>query len=103
VHDIYSLGVILLEIGCWREAAGFDKTKKGFAEVNDERLIQEQLVKAAKTYLNHMTGKHYTEAVITCLTNGFEKEAKEVKDPSLLHKAFFGKVIQPLIKILASL
>ncbi|KAM7183838.1 hypothetical protein V8F33_013334, partial [Rhypophila sp. PSN 637] len=98
VHDIYALGVILLEIGCWRAAAGFDHSKRGFADVNDEAQIQEVLVAAVETYLRHMAGGRYTSAVLACLTNGFEEEAKGIMgdNPLRLHRAFGERVARNL-------
>ncbi|KAM7213332.1 hypothetical protein V8F06_011280, partial [Rhypophila decipiens] len=98
VHDIYALGVILLEIGCWRSAAGFDRSKRGFADVNDEAQIQEVLVAAVETYLRHRAGGRYTSAVLACLTNGFEEEAKGIMGDNLLrlHRAFGEKVVRNL-------
>jgi hypothetical protein len=98
VHDIYALGVILLEVGCWRAASGFDPANKGFSDVNDEAEIQERLVGAAETYLRHMAGGSYCRAVLACLTNGFEEEARDVQDPMRLHRAFEERVVGNLAR-----
>lgn len=81
-HDIYSIGVCLLEIGLWESFvlyhdeggdpslstvlaigndAGKDKIKKAF-------LIKDALVDLAKQRLPSRMGDKYTDVVVTCLT-----------------------------------
>jgi hypothetical protein len=103
IHDIYALGVMLLEIGCWRHAAGFDRTKNGFCEVNNEEQVRDQFVEAADTYLHHMAGDKYTQAVRTCLVDELEVKARDVDEPLILHKAFVARVVEPLEKALGGL
>lgn len=102
-HDIYSLGVILLEIGCWRAAKEFDRTKKRFEEVNDEKKVRQELVAAAKTYLPHFAGDQYCNAVVACLSGLPGGEAKDREDPSKLHKAFGLQVLETLLRASACL
>ncbi|KAK3625662.1 hypothetical protein LTR56_020274 [Elasticomyces elasticus] len=79
-HDIYSLGVCLLEIGLWdtfvRYNPKFDVVEApGLAlELSLEDLrrkrpnaIQEHLVALAKRRLPQLMGEMYTEVVISCL------------------------------------
>ncbi|KAK5050438.1 hypothetical protein LTR84_003719 [Exophiala bonariae] len=82
-HDVYSLGVCLLEIGLWisfvlwqatadepspNPILGFDDLLK----LKDERKkafeIKNILVAMAKERLPHKMGKRYTEIVVACLT-----------------------------------
>jgi hypothetical protein len=102
-HDIYSMGVILLEIGCWRAAKEFDRTKKRFEEVNDEKKVREELVAAAKTYLPHCAGEQYCNAVVACLSGFPDGEARDREDPSKLHKAFGLRVLELLLRASACL
>ncbi|KAL9617046.1 MAG: hypothetical protein Q9160_008119 [Pyrenula sp. 1 TL-2023] len=98
VHDIYSLGVILLEVGCWRSAAKFDKAKQNLENINDERKVRDQLVEAAETYLPHLAGRQYSKAVLTCLSDTLKHDAWDQQDPSRLHKAFTTEVLEVLIR-----
>ena len=102
-HDIYSMGVILLEIGCWRAAKDFDRTKKRFEDVNNEKEVREELVAAAKTYLPHCAGEQYCNAVISCLAGFPDETARDGEDPSKLHKAFRSRVIELLLRASACL
>lgn len=63
LHDIYSLGVVLLEIGIWRPLLGFDKH---FDEMNSDE-VKNCLELHAKERLPHYMGVEYTRAVLTCL------------------------------------
>jgi serine/threonine protein kinase len=63
LHDIYSLGVTLLEIGIWRPVLGFDKRFEGMTA--DE--IKICLEKHAEDRLPHYMGRAYTAAVLHCL------------------------------------
>ena len=109
LHDIYALGVVLLEIGCWRAAATFDLARNGFAGAKDESTVRLRLLEVAQTYLQHMAGKMYAHVVTTCLTGQFEDDDEMVEteagrghDPSRLHSAFSERVLRPLAKAVAS-
>lgn len=64
-HDIYALGVVLLEIGLWRAVSspGFDK----FSEMNPDQ-IQARLQDHARVRLPHHMGDAYTEIVFACMS-----------------------------------
>ncbi|KAI5841303.1 hypothetical protein BZA05DRAFT_385302 [Tricharina praecox] len=62
LHDIYSLGVILLEIGLWRPVIGFE----AFADM-DPDTVKERLREHANARLPHYMGRKYTRAVLECL------------------------------------
>lgn len=98
VHDIYALGVILLEIGCWRAARYFDKARKDFQDINDEEELREKLLGAANEYLPYLVGDKYLEAVVACLGGAFDGYSKDQEDPSRLHKAFRTLVLDVLVK-----
>lgn len=94
-HDIYSLGICLLEIGLWAPLVRYD-TKEGMApsarpgavfddymkenasahppsRVNSDLLLsgdtlKSYLVGLAKTELPSLAGDKYAEIVVTCLT-----------------------------------
>ena len=103
VHDIYALGVILLEIGCWRAVSQMDKKKKAFHWVNDEDQVFEELLKVAKELLPHTAREAYCPAVVACLEGIFGKSAIDEKDAAKLHKAFVSTVLDALIQGAAGL
>lgn len=79
-HDIYSLGVCLLEIGLWESflsyengtaaplpAAALGLTSNG-PEFIQATMIKEHLVALAKRDLAKQMGKRYEKVVVNCLT-----------------------------------
>ncbi|KAG7294543.1 hypothetical protein NEMBOFW57_004618 [Staphylotrichum longicolle] len=79
-HDIYSLGVCLLEIGLWEplvEYAGWDDTSepeygrvcRDFVGTNKPWVFfKDYLVELAERELPQRMGDRYAEVVVTCLT-----------------------------------
>jgi hypothetical protein len=79
-HDIYSLGVCLLEIGLWESFVTFNEdgvarpsTALGIAEdkwqLNDPFALKEHLVALSRSSsLRAKMGTRYSEVVTTCLT-----------------------------------
>lgn len=79
-HDVYSLGVCLLEIGMWTPFVRFDTESAvpGIPEIaavpsmHDQRKrafeIKRIFTDLAKEKLPSLVGDRYTEVVISCLT-----------------------------------
>lgn len=81
-HDIYSLGVCLLEIGLWKSLLDFPESggtpvpspitpAASVCEKNQIRkatLMKESLVQIAKEALPKRMGTKYTQVVVNCLT-----------------------------------
>lgn len=60
-HDIYSLGLLLLEVGLWKQVAEFrrpDTTPEGFRKM---------LIKLANYELPHRVGEIYRDVVLKCI------------------------------------
>lgn len=64
-HDIYSLGVCLLEIGLWVSFVGSNSHKNPLIEKN---LVKEQFTALAREKLPIRMGEKYTQVVINCLS-----------------------------------
>ncbi|KAJ5549397.1 hypothetical protein N7513_006631 [Penicillium frequentans] len=75
-HDIYSLGVCLLEIGLWESfvssegqanisLSGFDRDPSAF---NRNSMLKEHFTALAKAQLPIRMGERYAEVVINCLS-----------------------------------
>lgn len=93
-HDLYSFGVLLLEIGLWQLAKKcFDpqRVKAGLPPMK----LKEVLVKNARTRLAHYMGKDYSDAAYACLGGDFGV-TKDDKAQTELGKAFRGRVIDKL-------
>ncbi|KAI1771326.1 hypothetical protein F4818DRAFT_429798 [Hypoxylon cercidicola] len=93
IHDIYALGVVLLEIGLWQQATSFEKS--GFANVRDPQAIKKQLLRHVEKRLASKMGEKYQQVVLLCLTNGFDVK-DDSKEDLRLQQAFRTKVINVL-------
>ncbi|KAK4209647.1 hypothetical protein QBC37DRAFT_430026 [Rhypophila decipiens] len=77
IYDIFSLGVVLLEIGLWQTAKGiYDEVLPqipgGTGNVT-AKAMQAAFLQQAKTRLEHRMGTTYREAVEDCLGGSMEK------------------------------
>jgi hypothetical protein len=113
-HDIYSLGVCLLEIGLWSSSVGQNHPPSPSVDISEELTssnptqaatrIKQKLIDKAKVDLPSRMGKKYTEVVVSCLTcldsgttNMFENEDDLYdEDGILVGVAFFEKILMKL-------
>jgi hypothetical protein len=72
MHDIYSLGVVLLEIGMWEPAETLEKTKFSDLLYNDRFDVQKMFQKEAARRLPFGLGSAYAKVVRKCLTGRFD-------------------------------
>jgi hypothetical protein len=59
-HDLYGLGIVLLEIGLWRTVDSL-RGRKGLADLH-QKLIPQYVAQ-----LSYRTGNYYRDAVLQCL------------------------------------
>jgi serine/threonine protein kinase len=70
-HDIYSLGVCLLEIGLWQSVVSYDS---GTPQISsslqdlDPKATKERLISLSRSQLRATMGDIYSKVVETCLT-----------------------------------
>ncbi|KAF2232015.1 hypothetical protein EV356DRAFT_518054 [Viridothelium virens] len=93
VHDFYSLGVVLLELGLWQDANAIVMPKRG--ERLEVSTMQEKLQAAARDRLPHYAGVSYEKAVTACLS-GQPAVEKDDRNESELAKTFKKLVIDEL-------
>jgi hypothetical protein len=103
MHDVYSLGVVLLEIGLWKPfvrwgASGRQIVWKDLIDLIDgERLkkgktpgdIRDRFIEMAQRYLPPKMGRKYTNVVVSCLSGKFE-EGIEMMDNDLAARVGIG-------------
>lgn len=119
LFDIYSLGVVLLEIGLWR------RIESGVTPDQTPESVRSMLIQACDQELGPAMGKPYRDAVRCCLEGGFAVEGLtldespepnweemgseeianlQAKDEQLngdLDESFYWKVVSPLAKLYA--
>jgi hypothetical protein len=75
-HDLYSLGVVLLEIGLWQTAETLRDAVALSRHEKPERIYRQKLqalyIEAARTRLAHSMGPAYVKAVVACLEGSWE-------------------------------
>ncbi|KAF5667504.1 het-s domain-containing protein [Fusarium denticulatum] len=101
-HDIYSLGVVLLEIGLWEPAIQQQHPRDLFSVMRNPENIRERLTKVARRRLPAKVGGKYTELVVACLTGDFGVE-DDTKEDIQLQQAFRAQVIAVLAQIVKSI
>lgn len=69
-HDIFALGILLLEVAFWRPVHALDPEKKGFSRIADPEKLRSVLLNLCKDKLCHVMGRRYAKATDTCLTRG---------------------------------
>jgi hypothetical protein len=93
IHDIYALGVVLLEIGLWESAITLEKNL--FAHASNAYAVQAQLKKHAARRLGSRVGEKYKDVVLKCLTGQFGV-SDDTKDDLKLQQAFRNQVVDVL-------
>ncbi|KAK0709244.1 hypothetical protein B0T26DRAFT_678691 [Lasiosphaeria miniovina] len=69
VHDLYALGVVLLELGMWRRATSL--IRQDGPRASDPVETRNGLVERAKRHLGFSAGARYRDAVLRCLEGDF--------------------------------
>ncbi|OCK87100.1 uncharacterized protein K441DRAFT_671229 [Cenococcum geophilum 1.58] len=95
VHDIYALGVVLLEIGLWQPALSLEKS--GFTKVQYPHAIKKHLVRHAEKRLGAKMGDKYQNVVLKCLRGNFEV-TDDTKEDLKLQQAFRAQIVDVLQK-----
>lgn len=98
IHDIYALGVVLLEIGLWEPALKLETNM--FSKAKNPHAVQAQLIKHAEKRLEHRVGRRYKDVVLKCLTGDFDVE-NDTKEDLKLQQAFQQQVVD-VIEMAAS-
>jgi hypothetical protein len=95
LHDLYSLGIVLLEIGVWQTAGSLFEQSKRMMKPGvhpSPRGIKSIFVKIAKDRLPHHMGDAYLDAVLICLDEGFQDLTSRADYPMLFHENVVEKL-----------
>ena len=116
LHDIYSLGVVLLEIGLGRAAAGMrDYYQTTLLEFSTRRTqhhdppkqlhpeqIKEGYLHLTRMLLSEKMGGRYASIVMACLTGSFGPSVADGAEAPSLHRIFRLEVVEVLAKLAES-
>jgi hypothetical protein len=106
-HDLYSLGIVLLEIGLWRcsrdivaqraeqKAQKYSAMKYEAGNITKKDMA-EWLEATARDSLAHYVGSDYRDAVLTCLTSEFGVAQDDERKSKLLDA--MGKMVLQKIR-----
>lgn len=95
LHDIYSLGVVLLEVGLWQTATDIVMINKMKPTSITAESLRDRLISACESRLSHYAGDAYQEAVSACLRSNFDVVMDDSEDTALT-TAFQEKVVAKL-------
>lgn len=74
MHDVYSLGVVLLEIGLWRPVSRLEQNGFQNVHLKERSDVQALLIRQAKDKLPFYAGISFAKVVERCLSGDFESE-----------------------------
>ena len=107
-HDVYSLGVVLLEIGLWKPIVWQDRTGKTemwsefklpAADLVDgvelkegimPKRLTERLIDCAERLLPSKMGQTYADVVVACLSTNFDKGIEGVSEENMEERIGLG-------------
>lgn len=95
LHDIYALGVVLLEIGLWETAPSlYQRAARRLppGQTLSPAAIRLGFIEAAKQRLGHHMGPGYVSAVLACLTGKFSNLTSRADFPMMFHEDVIEKL-----------
>ncbi|KAL6716894.1 hypothetical protein ACLMJK_004806 [Lecanora helva] len=101
--DMYSLGVILFEIGLWRNVgAQRPRSPRPESDSRDPDFIEKNVMNGPVDDLRRFTGARYRDAVMSCLSRDFDSiwEQNGLSRQARL-KAYLGQVQRKIVDAIA--
>ena len=100
-HDVYSLGVVLLELALWKDLTNH-RSSVGMVlwdragVLKPYTSLHENLLSLAKTHVSRYLGQNYADAVTTCLAGLKDIETHMDQDGVVVGLAYITQVLQKL-------
>ena len=99
MHDVYSLGGVLLEIGLWKPFVRWSSSGRQIAlkELIDlfpwkegkQNDVRDRFIKMAQKFLPSKMGRKYTNVVVSCLSGNLE-EGIDIRNQDLASRTGIG-------------
>ena len=101
--DIFSLGVILFEIGLWRNVGGQrPRSSRSDSDTGDPQYIEKIILNGSIKDLKRFTGVRYQEAVKACLSHEFDSLwAKQAGDRQTQLKSYLDHFESTIVDAIA--
>jgi hypothetical protein len=98
-HDLYSVGVVLLEIGLWKTLSTMLKkvidNNRKLNTIYDAEESRKQLVKlAGRGPLAQEMGTAYETIVLRCLQGNFGVDEEETDDQTAIKRGYYKNVVE---------
>jgi len=90
LHDLYALGVVLLEIGLWQTVASM--VKEVTVRSGRQSSVQGILKQLCKRRLSHHMGPMYAQATLACIDDRFEHQIADVDFSMVFHDEVIKKL-----------
>lgn len=98
-HDMYSLGIVLLELAVWRQVQRIDDPELRRImrqDIFNPQELHATLVQLVKRTLGGMLGSKYADAVLCCLQDTVSDQMEERE----MRELFYERVLLPLKQII---
>ncbi|KAL8697408.1 MAG: hypothetical protein Q9201_007135 [Fulgogasparrea decipioides] len=92
IHDLYSLGVVLLEVGLWMTARHLLQQSRS-PRPSTPGEVRDEYIRKANSKLPLRMGNSYTEAVVACLESKYRHQAIR---PDVFLSLFDKEIVQKL-------
>lgn len=92
VHDLYSLGVVLLEIALWQTARTMLKRTGLDPGAINAIGLQKMYIDRTKKCVAHLMGASYQSAVLACLESKYKDHTRRYEFPMLFHEEVTQKL-----------
>ncbi|KAF2647154.1 hypothetical protein K491DRAFT_763840 [Lophiostoma macrostomum CBS 122681] len=94
-HDLYALGILLIELGCWKTLPRMDPKKDSFKWVTKPDRLRDYLFGDVMKYLEHSAGTSYANATRYCIQKREWKEFEDWEVQGMIRR----NVLQPLLNM----
>jgi serine/threonine protein kinase len=92
VHDLYSLGVVLLEISLWQTARTMLKRTGLEPGAINPIGLQKMYIDRTKKRVAHLMGASYQSAVLACLESKYKDHTRRYEFPMIFHEEVTQKL-----------
>ncbi|CAG8978971.1 hypothetical protein HYALB_00012254 [Hymenoscyphus albidus] len=91
-HDLYALGILLVEIACWKTLPSMDSKRSNFDHIQNPEKLMSFLLRVADEKVSHAAGTEYAEGLRSCRNSREWKQYENWQFQNLVR----DKVLRPL-------